>query len=1032
MDPLKFRFIKEKEGRDPSNCLESSISLEDPRPIIRDEITEYYYVFDSWADFLNWREQIPQRERCFHEVIFGKRPQRLKFDIDDLDDPARLHDITEAILDELYASYFEIDGIMATDKHLLITSSTSEEEPKNSYHIIIYPYAVENNEEAKEFTKKVINRLPKETAKYIDATINKSVQNFRLMGSIKPNSTRIKKIMAAEETREDFMNSIITVGPETTILRTLSPMAIASADDTTRELEGDATQILEYLKRYTVGHEFKERKGNLFLFKRLRPSMCEICERVHDNDNTLMISINEQDNVIFATEHCRHSEESRSLGVIGETEKACNFLGKYINSVNNGKINVHNSNYTALERGPINLYSAPNMRPYENTRTLLIKAQMKLGKTKELREYINREFPYNPNALKQPVIRMITFRQTFSRSVHELFPEFVIYSDVQGEINNIKHPRAIIQMESLHRLQMRTPAEPIDLLILDESESIFSQVCSGLHKQFHTSFATFKWLLETSKRVICMDANLNDRTANIIKYTRGEEGLLFHWNNYDRAQDDKYFITNDMEDWLNFLIKNVTEGRKIVVPMNSLRDAETVYEAISEIDGIKCRLYSSKTMQSDKDEHFSNVHRYWSELDVLIYTPTVSAGISFELAHFDMLFGYFVDASCDVETCRQMLCRVRNIISKEHYLCLRGFGNNLATTTKKIYDGVINRFYSIVDDNLDFEYSDDGRIELRDCLYLRIWLENMRITNLSRNKFVRRFIDQIADSGATIEHFEGISEKYIEGIEDLRLIVKIREIEGIANADDIHEETAIEIRTRISSQEDVTCEEKNSLYKFNLRRFYDWGSREIDYNFVSIYNRVDVKRIYRNLESIMAGNGYEDSLNIIKLRDRAHYEGANSEDSEISMSRLINYNAAYLKHRMAIQFLKICGFKNILYDSERGLNYVYERIEENIELITSQFETINAEYGIKIPRLSLTDTVKNIRALIKLISSILNYMYGTKIRKNKNIYRLESTARSIFKIVDKRVIEKYNEGLIDKDPDTIRRTSDKPVIFAIT
>ena len=100
--------------------------------------------------------------------------------------------------------------------------------------------------------------------------------------------------------------------------------------------------------------------------------------------------------------------------------------------------------------------------------------------------------------------------------------------------------RLIIQVESLFRMHIEEN-KVTDLLILDEVESILSQLGSGLHKKFNASFAMFLWLLKSSKQVVCMDANISNRTYNILSKFRGP--LYFHCNRYQSAKDDIYYFT---------------------------------------------------------------------------------------------------------------------------------------------------------------------------------------------------------------------------------------------------------------------------------------------------------------------------------------------------------------------------------------------------------------------------------------------------------------------------------------------------------
>lgn len=46
-------------------------------------------------------------------------------------------------------------------------------------------------------------------------------------------------------------------------------------------------------------------------------------------------------------------------------------------------------------------------------------------------------------------------------------------------------------------------------------------------------------------------------------------------------------------------------------------------------------------MAKIKHDDFKDVKTAWADADVLIYTGTLTAGVSFELEHFDVLVGIF-------------------------------------------------------------------------------------------------------------------------------------------------------------------------------------------------------------------------------------------------------------------------------------------------------------------------------------------------------------------------------------------------------
>src|SRR5690606_17781708 len=125
----------------------------------------------------------------------------------------------------------------------------------------------------------------------------------------------------------------------------------------------------------------------------------------------------------------------------------------------------------------------------------------------------------------------------FSGNLKEKFPDFTLYSDIQG---GLVHDKLIIQVESLHRLAIYDGIATPDLLVLDECESIFEQFSSGLAKNFNGSFNVFEWLVRYSRHIICMDANLGDRTYRILERMRPgfRDQVIYHYNTHKNARGD--------------------------------------------------------------------------------------------------------------------------------------------------------------------------------------------------------------------------------------------------------------------------------------------------------------------------------------------------------------------------------------------------------------------------------------------------------------------------------------------------------------
>ena len=56
----------------------------------------------------------------------------------------------------------------------------------------------------------------------------------------------------------------------------------------------------------------------------------------------------------------------------------------------------------------------------------------------------------------------------------------------------------------------------VDIVILDESESIIDQLDSHLSIEHARNFAVFQWLVETARRCIALDAFMGERSFSSL------------------------------------------------------------------------------------------------------------------------------------------------------------------------------------------------------------------------------------------------------------------------------------------------------------------------------------------------------------------------------------------------------------------------------------------------------------------------------------------------------------------------------------
>jgi len=964
--------------------------------------------------------------------------------------------------------------------------------------MLLMPYAVADNREAKDFTAQVIAEMREEAPEIVslvDAGVNSSTQCFRLPGSRKTGSVRVKIIdpslgkrvgtHASPVRPEDalvqypVLQGKVQLLPPLITQADLQPVIEAMTDD-------DENRIVAHVMKNSLSaaaHRFKRRLGTLFIFERTQPSMCAICERVHQNENSLMVTACPQLGDVGGAstlevrlfEKCRRasghndnpSEPSsmyKDLGSVhcspgsfptGADRRAAEkktHLERVVAGLQEGRRDPHQACDKLFEELPAvrkTIYNDPEMHAYQPAETLAVKAQVGVGKTRQLRQHLNMHYPLNDNELKPPaVVRFVTFRQTFARSLEMQFPEFQLYNDnrrgkLPSQITASHAPRLIVQVESLHRLLTEAlTGEPIDLLILDEVESVLGQFSSGLHRSFSDSFTVFQWLLGTAKRVICMDANLSDRTYRMLLKFRPGRPVHFHWNKYSRASGDTIRVTSDKDTWLANMVGAVGSGKKVVIASNSLREAKVVQRLLKEqFPNKRSILYSSETAQHEKEQHFANVDYYWSAVDILIYTPTVSAGVSFEKKHFDIMYLYLSDLSCDVETARQMLGRVRSLQDKEYVVCFNSSGGrhptDLLTLERLVYDrrqlictgalstgalstGALSSHSSDRPTAFVFD-ANSGQVQPFRSPYFSLWLETLRIQNLSKNGFAERFIDQAADTGAKIECLEVAPTGHREAMkakkQTIAALITQEDAQAVSGSPDLTPDEVVQIRQRKQNQE-ATAAEVHALRKFQLRQTYNWQD-PITPGFVLELQPSKVQQWFMNLEYVFAFETMEDALGALGRDERRVHLALDAMAAPLPQTteslrkdvkvpdwqkglldrlehRAIQRRDRFPSHYLSLWFLRICDFANLLDKGGVTKYHVHLRLKGARDIIQQNRLLIQQEFGATYGKRIIEEPPETCGpALLRIANAALRKTYGFQIKLRDHLYYLERLEDSL-------------------------------------
>jgi hypothetical protein len=290
-------------------------------------------------------------------------------------------------------------------------------------------------------------------------------------------------------------------------------------------------------------------------------------------------------------------------------------------------------------------------------KALCIRSRMCTGKTYALRKMIRLfESIYG----KYASILVISTRRSYACDVaNAAFKHlgFVNYLDRKTDLAACD--RLIISLESLYKLSDEEVERCYDMIILDESESVMDQFFSKTVENKHYTYCKLEELIEYSKKIVVLDADLDNRTMEYIMSITSDVRVLC--NEY-KGIPRKYIVTNDDKRYIDTIIKNLRDGENIcVVSLGkdfgiSLRDRLRT-EFPNFADKIVClHKFSDDSTKAE----LNDIRKNWSKYRVLIYTSVVGCGLNYDIKdHFNRIYGYALGATESVRMFIQMVNRIR-------------------------------------------------------------------------------------------------------------------------------------------------------------------------------------------------------------------------------------------------------------------------------------------------------------------------------------------------------------------------------------
>nr|QYA18380.1 primPol/ATP-dependent RNA helicase [Clandestinovirus] len=583
--------------------------------------------------------------------------------------------------------------------------------------------------------------------------------------------------------------------------------------------------------------------------------------------------------------------------------------------------------------------------------TYYVDANMKLGKSGECRLQLSELL------IKKPTTRFIflvhrralahhTFAKVNDLVVKPLLDKglpllpFENYLDTPSD--RPLNYSCVVSIESQRRLNLDID---VDLLILDEVESILPQTTADTNRKNEAREAQnntiFNRLITDTPHVWCFDAELSEETKWYFEQTRPNSFIVYHQNMFQNWSDIKVVLyPNNYAMLYAFAQKMANDDRRVYGCFAQKRfmneTAKPLIEWLSQSRGFKAQFYDSDTDEIIKKDHLSDVDHKWTEYDVICTTSTIQAGTSFEKEHFDHVFGFFGGLhGLIVQDMLQMLGRVRNVGCKEVHLAL-----NLPLIADPTSQKPFITDYELVERGLLSGKGYRSRSEYPNVTpsYF-VNIHSIVKSNKSKNRSVAMVIERFKQMGCSIELApwvpqRGDIESFVAEMRSISSEAKDCRMNMLISSPELDADQSEELMIKLKTGVGLTMEQKCSLFKYSLRKFYDYHD-DLDPEWVATYSRPKTKRLFVINRFLLHGTmkGQTSNQFVQAFKDHEHHVQKRYE--------MLLAGGELGKHFQSLQLefvAKVCIKLGIMFPDVSTI--------PNIELTYKEFDKMTDEWLI--------------------------------------------------------------------------------------
>jgi hypothetical protein len=344
------------------------------------------------------------------------------------------------------------------------------------------------------------------------------------------------------------------------------------------------------------------------------------------------------------------------------------------------------------------------------------------------------------------------------------------------------------------------------LFVIDESETQAGMMVSSATKDKEKALDALKEVANQADHVVLMDAHASEKTDSLMNIISGGEPVHTLINTYkpwdiidaDILEGGNYRKRRSAIDALQ--LEAIKQNKKIAICSSSKKYCQERKAAISKLfPALQVLLITADDSQHTQD--ILNNPDMLIAWDVVIFSPAVSVGVSFDLPnHINHVFGVFPNTQYtgDTDDAIQALARIRKPVDKKWIIMLdedKNIFKNAPYCPKEIAEALGQRGYRIL---MGLESREETSETAQQLVNLFSVCEHER--TYSKNNFNRLFRQQLRDMGLSVSYIniDEIEENQLsnEITDDVKADAVEQEFIARTESPRITEDEAQEIRIK--------------------------------------------------------------------------------------------------------------------------------------------------------------------------------------------------------------------------------------------